>query len=131
MKTLTGIPGGIAPRPPVSVDPGEPLRSVASASGEASVVDGPAAVPTPAPETDATQANDLAGAVARLRDAIDQLPGPEREVELLYENDPGEYVVEIRNKESGELLQRFPPEKLLNHRRDPADLLGTVIDRRS
>jgi uncharacterized FlaG/YvyC family protein len=70
-------------------------------------------------------------ALRRLQEQLRDLPGREREARLLYEEEDHSYVVEIRDKETGALLQTFPPENLLNQGQRPADLLGTVIDRRS
>lgn len=124
MKSMTGIQGGVAPSPPAVVEPRESV-SQAPAVSETT---------TPHPEpTSPTRVSpeELAAAVSRLEDQLRHLPGGEREVHLLFEPEDQMYSVEIRDKESGQLLQSFPPEKLLNQDRRPADLLGTVIDRRS
>lgn len=63
---------------------------------------------------------------------LDRLPGGgEREARLLYEQQDRLFIVEIRDKETGEIVQTFPAEKGLNRTPSAADLLGTVIDRRS
>jgi len=97
--------------------------------------------PRPRPRDDTTQETttqspaapsvaDMEGAVKQLQDALDQAPGPRREVELLFD-DGGEYTVEVRRQSDGFVIQRFPPENLLNPKGNPADLLGTVVDRLS
>ncbi len=139
MKTLTGIPGGVAPSPPAGVEPREPRSQAPVVSGEASAAPyhsfqpvRPAGPPVQPPSRrDAAPDDEVAAAAERLAEALSQLPGPEREVHLLFEQEGQDYVVEVRDKRSGDVIQRFPPEKLLNQGLGSADLLGTVIDRRS
>lgn len=71
-----------------------------------------------------------ATAVAELQKALDEVDGPARDVDLRFD-DEGDYVVEIRRRDDGVVIQQFPPENLLNPGPSPADLLGTVVDRRS
>jgi len=66
-------------------------------------------------------------AVEMLQDSLDQGSGPKRDVNLEYFD--GNFIVEIRRRDDGALLQRFPPENLLNPKDPAADYLGTVIDR--
>lgn len=124
MKSVPGIQGGVVPSPPAVVEPRE-------SPSEAPAVSGNPPPSTSSRESTRIPPEDLAAAVTRLEEQLRQLPGGEREVHLLFEPENQMYSVEIRDKESGELLQSFPPEKLLNQDRRPADLLGTVIDRRS
>jgi len=138
MKSLTGIPGGVAPSPPAGVEPREPRSQAPAVSGEASPAryhsfqshlatrsgttpTAPAGIP----------GEELTAAAERLEETLARLPGPEREVHLLFEEERGDFAVEVRDKRSGDVIQRFPPEKLLNQGLGSADLLGTVIDRRS
>lgn len=74
---------------------------------------------------------ELEAALRDLREAMANLPGGEREVNILYRSEDRSYLIEIRNKETGALLQTFPPENLLNLSRRSADLLGVLIDRQS
>ena len=128
MKSMTGIPGGAAPLPPAGVEPREPVSPApATSASPAHQTPPPAAPSEPAVPTRA----ELEAAAAELREQLAELPGADREVNLLYEEEKRTFVVEIRDKESGELIQQFPPEILLNPGRNPADLLGTVVDRRS
>lgn len=83
------------------------------------------AQPSPAPSV-----ADMEAAVKNLQEALDQTSGPRREVELLFD-EGGEYTVEVRRQSDGFVIQRFPPENLLNPRGKAADLLGTVVDRLS
>jgi uncharacterized FlaG/YvyC family protein len=117
MKTMIGIPGGLAPRPPADVEPREPQPAASNT--------------TASPATPTPHQQDLDAALGRLEEQLRDLPGREREARLVHSDDDLSYVVEIRDKETGALLQTFPPEKLLNQGQRPADLLGTVIDRRS
>ena len=68
--------------------------------------------------------------VDELQSALDAREGPRREVQLHFDGH-GDYVVEIRSITDGQVIQRFPPENLLNLRGSVADLLGTVVDRLS
>ena len=120
MKSMSGIPGGATPTPPVGVEAREPVSSAPVVS------DNPAPEAKPAPSRE-----DFEVAVAEVQDQLDAMPGGEREVRLLFEQEDNSYVVEIRDKETGDLIQKFPPENLLNPDRSSADLLGTVVDRRS
>jgi hypothetical protein len=72
----------------------------------------------------------MEAAVKSLQEALDQTSGPRREVELRFD-ERGEYTVEGRRQSDGFVIQRFPPENLLNPRGKAADLLGTVVDRLS
>jgi uncharacterized FlaG/YvyC family protein len=70
-------------------------------------------------------------AIQDLQEAVSSLPGASREVNLLYKQEDQSYLIEIKNKETGAVLQTFPPENLLNLSRRSADLLGVLIDRHS
>ena len=69
--------------------------------------------------------------VTELQQTLSRLPGSNREARLRFEDQDQSYVVEILDLDSGKVIQQYPPEKLLNQSPRPADLLGTVIDRRS
>ncbi len=129
MKSITGIPGGTAPVPPPVVEPREPVSSV-PATSESTNPQAPPLSPAPAEPRTPTREEMDAG-VEKLREQLADLPGGDREVNLLYEEEDHTFVVEIRDKESGELIQQFPPEIVLNQDQQSADLLGTVVDRRS
>lgn len=84
---------------------------------------------TDAPTTTAMPTRkELEAAVEDLRRNIAERGLDDREVNLRFE-EGGDYVVEVRSKRTGEVLQKFPPEKILNRRGGAADLLGTVVDR--
>lgn len=132
MSTVTGIQSGAAsPRPAVTepkTAPGNGAGATASSSSSPQVeTTRPQNVDTPPPVT----REEIEAAVAELRDAVRTLPGSERDVLLLFEPEDQSFLIEIRNKETGALLQTFPPENLLNLRRRSADLLGVLIDRHS
>jgi uncharacterized FlaG/YvyC family protein len=117
MKSLSGLHPGIAPTPPA------PSRSSSVREH----------VPTPVDTTLKTvppTREELAAAARALQEQLAAMPGGDREVTLLYEEEERVLVVEIRDRDTGRLLQQFPPEILLNQDRQHADLLGTVIDRR-
>ena len=120
MKSMSGIPGGTAPTPPAGVEAREAVSSTPVVS------ENPAPQVKPAPSRE-----ELEAAVTELQNQLDAMPGGEREVRLLFDQEDNSYVVEIRDKETGELIQKFPPENLLNPDRSSADLLGTVVDRHS
>ncbi len=138
MKSLTGIPGGIAPSPPAGVEPREPRSQAPVVSAAESPAryhsfqsDRPAGSDPARSTPPGAPGEELAAAAERLEETLARLPGPQREVHLLFEEEHGEFAVEVRDKQSGDLIQRFPPEKLLNQGLGAADALGTVIDRRS
>lgn len=83
--------------------------------------------PEPAKVTEEETATRYERAVEMLQESLDQVSGPRRDVNLEFFD--GNYVVEIRRQDDGTLLQRFPPENLLNPKDPAADYLGTVIDR--
>ena len=125
MKSMSGVPGGTAPTPPTGVEPREPVSPAPVVSEDpAPQHSAPEIKPAPARE-------ELEAAVTELQGQLDLMPGGEREVRLLFEQEDNSYVVEIRDKETGDLIQKFPPENLLNPDRSSADLLGTVVDRHS
>ncbi len=115
MKHLTGI-DSLSPMLRPAEVPSEPLGA-----------DDPASHPRPT--SDAAQ-QEYQPAIDDLQTALEQAGGSPREASLRFKDD-GSYVVEIRAKDDGRLLQEFPAENLLNCHASPADLLGTVIDRRS
>lgn len=39
------------------------------------------------------------------------------------------FILEVRSESSGELIKQYPPEKILNMRRQLDELLGVMIDR--
>lgn len=118
MKNIAGIPGGAVPS--TGAEPREPVAPV------------PVVSENPAPQAESVPTRqDFEAAVTELQGQLDVMPGGEREVRLLFEQEDNTYIVEIRDKETGDLIQKFPPENLLNPDRSSADLLGTVVDRRS
>jgi uncharacterized FlaG/YvyC family protein len=132
MSTVTGIQSGSASPLTAAVEPREaPVAGTAAAAHSSSSPQventSPRAPDVPAP----TSREEIETAVEELRAAMRTLPGAEREVLLLFEPEDRSYLIEVRNKETGALLQTFPPENLLNLRRRSADLLGVLIDRRS
>ncbi len=129
MSTLIGIPSGALPPPAVVTEPLERGSTPPTAPRTSPPV-------TTAKPADATASNtpdraEIEAAITELREAMSRLPGGEREVTLQFEPEDHSYLVEIRNKETGAILQTFPPENLLNLRRRSADLLGVLIDRHS
>jgi len=73
----------------------------------------------------------MEAAVAELQISLDRIPGASREARVLYNKEDRTFLVEIRDKETGDLIQSYPPENLLNPSPSAADLLGTVVDRLS
>jgi uncharacterized FlaG/YvyC family protein len=132
MSTVTGIQSGSASPPPAAVEPrvapgtGTALSAHSSSSPQVETTS-PQAPDAPTPAS----GEEIETAVEELRAAMRALPGAEREVLLLFQPDDQSYLIEVRNKETGALLQTFPPENLLNLRRRSADLLGVLIDRHS
>jgi uncharacterized FlaG/YvyC family protein len=53
------------------------------------------------------------------------------DVGLAYREDVDDPVVEVRDRESGELLAQFPPESVLTMRQRMREFLGTLLDRKS
>jgi uncharacterized FlaG/YvyC family protein len=120
MTTFTGIQGGVAPPAPATAPVG---------SDAAAALSGAAAPATTAADAAAT-GQELEAAIQALREAVARLPDNAREVQLRHDATDGSYVVEVRDRKSGRLVQAFPPEILLNRYRRSADLLGVLIDRR-
>ena len=122
MTNLTRIESGPtklpSPEEPHARDTG---RTDAEATEATDAADAPTTTVTP------TQ-KELETAVEELRRNIAERGLDDREVDLRFEKD-GDYVVEVRSKRTGEVLQKFPPEIILNRRGGAADLLGTVVDR--
>ena len=133
MKSMTGITGGTVILPPAAPEtrPASPAPSVAGSGSPAGAAVHPTAQApdsgSPLPPTRA----EMEAVVADLRESLARLPGGERDVRLRYDEQDQTFAIEIRDRESGELIQTFPPENLLNQPRRAADLLGTVIDRLS
>jgi uncharacterized FlaG/YvyC family protein len=50
------------------------------------------------------------------------------EVGLAYRDDTDEPVVEVRDRESGELLAQFPPETIIHMRQQMREFLGMMLD---
>lgn len=131
MATISSIQGATTAPQKNVVDPRAPAGSQTASqpasvpvAGSTTTAPGPAQLENPIQFTQP----ELEAAVQELGEAMADLPGGEREVSLLYEPEDHSYLIEIRNKETGALLQTFPPENLLNLRRRSADLLGVLID---
>jgi uncharacterized FlaG/YvyC family protein len=128
MKSLTGISGGVAPQPPAGAEPTGKTPQVPVVSEEhAQHNDDIASTAQSSPPS----VEDMESAVTELQQTLSRLPGSNREARLRFEDQDQSYVVEILDLDSGKVIQQYPPEKLLNQSPRPADLLGTVIDRRS
>jgi hypothetical protein len=126
MSNPSGIHAPAAPVPRVAGRARDQL-AVTTASPSPSAASSPSTPPSTAPASHAGPE----GVADRLGERLAALPGSDREVTILYDEEESAYVVEIRDRETGQLLQRFPPEIFLNQPPRPADLLGRVIDRRS
>jgi uncharacterized FlaG/YvyC family protein len=53
------------------------------------------------------------------------------DVGLAYRDGVDHPVVEVRDRESGDLLAQFPPESILTMRQRMREFLGTLLDRKS
>lgn len=131
MATISSIQGATTAPQKNVVEPRASAGSQ-SASPSASVQAGETTTTAPGPAQLENpiqfSQSELEAAVQELGEAMADLPGGAREVNLLYEPEDHSYLIEIRNKETGVILQTFPPENLLNLRRRSADLLGVLID---
>ncbi len=125
MKSLTGINGGVAPQPPVAVETRVPTPEPATTSGQT------ASPPSSGDKVAPLTREAMEAAVAELQVSLDRVPGSGREAKILYNKEDRTFLVEIRNKETGEVIQSYPPENLLNPAHASADLVGTVVDRLS
>jgi uncharacterized FlaG/YvyC family protein len=70
-----------------------------------------------------------------LQEAVDEINAVLRdseaethEVGLAYRDDTDEPVVEVRDRESGELLAQFPPETIIHMRQQMREFLGMMLD---
>ncbi|MFO7653919.1 MAG: flagellar protein FlaG [Candidatus Krumholzibacteriia bacterium] len=86
-----------------------------------------AAAPTPRPPL--SDAEEVTEFVARLEEALVRATPEPRQVRIRQLEQVSEFVVEVLNRETGELITQFPPEKVLNLRERLDDLVGMVIDR--
>jgi uncharacterized FlaG/YvyC family protein len=123
MSSVNPINGGVAPLPTAGHDHRGP--DAAERRNETALEQPSSPAPVPVSQ-------ELAAGAEELQRRLDRMPGGgEREARLLYEQRDGTFIVEIRDKETGELVQSYPAENSLNRTPSAADLLGTVIDRRS
>jgi len=70
---------------------------------------------------------DLSELVDEMQAAIDRASQEPLNVDLRPSDSPGGFVIEIRTG-NGDLVQQFPPEKVLNMRSKLDELSGMVID---
>ena len=82
---------------------------------------------TSTPQLTRQQVEDL---VAELAAAMEQAAPDPRSVSFRHEEGILDFVIEITNRETGEMITQFPPEKILNMRERLDELVGMVIDRK-
>ncbi len=120
MSAITPLPGS-----PIAPAPLEPGAATPSA---------PRAAPAPAPSPPASAPTLDREAVQRaaedLQQTIDQYAKEPRDVALRYDEPHKLFVIEIRERDSGELILEYPPEKILNVRDRLDELIGAMIDRK-
>ena len=134
MDTINGITqprtGGIAEarvrRPSTQSDPAGRADSKTNPAGA-----NPVAVPeestTSTLQLTRQQVEDL---VAELAAAMEQVAPDPRSVSFRHEEGMHDFVIEVTNRETGEMITQFPPEKILNMREHLDELVGMVIDRK-
>ncbi|PJA77229.1 hypothetical protein CO151_00015 [bacterium CG_4_9_14_3_um_filter_65_15] len=81
----------------------------------------------PAPKAVPTDQEDMAALAKELAQNLESL-GQGHTVAFREDEETGADIVEIRDR-NGEVLNQFPPEKILNLRKVLADLSGVVINR--
>ncbi len=114
MASIEGIEGIPAARAP---QPGPTQRDHQEARAGDPVPQGPAT----------TQPSELESLGRELESVMKTL-GEDHKVVFRKDETTGDPVVEVRNRD-GEVLNQFPPEKILNLRRVLAELSGVVINR--
>jgi uncharacterized FlaG/YvyC family protein len=93
----------------------------------------PRAAPAPEPSKPAPKFDLEAAqrATADLQQTIDDYAKEPRDVAMRYDDKHDVFVIEIRERESGEMILEFPPEKILNVRDRLDELIGAMIDRKT
>jgi len=86
---------------------------------------GPAAMSVPdAPALDPQTAREY---IAEVQEALERLVAPPHKVTFRRDETSNGFVIEVRDPD-GSLVRQYPPEKLLNLRRQLDELSGMVID---
>jgi len=110
-----------AQRVPASGRAGNPSR--AANEPDAARVTDPMATPT--------DVRELEEAVTDVNAMLRESGIETHDVGLAYRDGVDHPVVEVRDRESGELLAQFPPESVLTMRQRLREFLGTLLDRKS
>ena len=90
----------------------------------------------PALQSDNRQANSASdAAVQQLLSHVNEKLADKaldpHDVSLVFKDEVDSYVVEIREKQSGDLIMQFPPEELLELREGMQEIVGSLVDRLS
>jgi uncharacterized FlaG/YvyC family protein len=123
MSAITPLPG--SPIAPAPKEPGATIMPAPRATSPPELTTTAAkAAKTPVdPET-------VGRAVSDLQKMIDQYAREPRDATFRYDEDHHVFVIEIRERESGELLLSYPSEKILKVRDALDELIGAIIDRK-
>jgi uncharacterized FlaG/YvyC family protein len=123
MSAITPLPG--SPIAPAPMEPGATLSPAPRAAS-------PPEHPTTAAKAAETPADTetVRRAVSDLQKMIDQYAREPRDATFRYDEAHHVFVLEIRERDSGELLLSYPSEKILKVRDSLDELMGAIIDRK-
>jgi hypothetical protein len=126
MSAITLLPG--SPIAPAPLELGSATPSAPRAAPAADLSrPAPASPPALAPPPDLATVQRAATEIQQTMNTFAKEP---RDVDLRYDDDHRLFVIEIRNRENGELILEYPPEKILNVRDRLDELIGAMIDRK-
>lgn len=120
MSAITLLPGS-----PLAPAPLEPGSATPSAPRAAPAADRPQPASLSPPDLATVQR-----AATEIQQTMDAFAKEPRDVDLRYDDEHRLFVIEIRNRENGELILEYPPEKILNVRDRLDELIGAMIDRK-
>jgi uncharacterized FlaG/YvyC family protein len=123
MSAITPLPGS-----PIAPAPMEPGATILPAPRATSPPERPTTAATPAAKP--ADPESVRRAISDLQKMIDQYAREPRDATFRYDEEHHVFVIEIRERESGELLLSYPSEKILKVRDTLDELLGAIIDRK-
>ncbi len=110
---------------------GQATETVSRPTKERSVPEKAQSLPAPEKPSDEDlqimSQTDLRELVDEMQAAMDKVANEPLNVDLKPDDSPGGFIIEIRTG-NGDLVQQFPPEKVLNMRSKLDELSGMVID---
>ncbi len=120
MSAITSLPGS-----PLALAPLEPGAATPAIPRAAPPADPARTASAPRLDPEAVQR-----AATEIQQTIDQYAKEPRDVATRYDESHRLFVIEIRERDTGELILEYPPEKILNVRDRLDELIGAMIDRK-